>query len=158
MSTAKVDQYGDYQLNDQSKTAAQIAAHVGQVMYAQDDACKAHGIHLVSIAPGQATMRMLVTKTMVNGHHLGHGGFVFLLADSAFAYACNSFGQRAVASSAAIEFLAATALDDCLEAQATMVKQGKRSGLYDIKVINQRLETIAIFRGRSATIKGSFLE
>jgi acyl-CoA thioesterase len=133
-----------------------VAHHASQSMYAQDLACQAQGIVLRSIEPGRATMTMQVRANMVNGHNMCHGGFVFLLADSAFAYACNSYGHRAVASSASIEFLAAGALGDTLQATATMMKQGKRSGLYDIIVTNQNTETIALFRGRSATIKGSF--
>lgn len=134
-----------------------IANHASQSMYAQDLACQAQGIALKSVEPGRATMTMQVQANMVNGHNMCHGGFVFLLADSAFAYACNSYGHRAVASSAGIEFLAACALGDTLQATATMMKQGKRSGLYDVVVTNQNAETIALFRGRSATIKGSFL-
>ncbi len=133
-----------------------VAQHVGRAMFAQDRACQEQGIELIQIEPGKATMQMLVKAAMVNGHNICHGGFVFLLADSAFAYACNSYGQRAVASSAAIEFLGASNLGDRLTAAATMVKQGKRSGLYDIVVTNQDAQTIALFRGRSATIKGSF--
>jgi acyl-CoA thioesterase len=134
----------------------QIAMHSGQSMYQQDRACQAQGIALKSIEPGRATMTMQVQANMVNGHNICHGGFVFLLADSAFAYACNSYGQRAVASSAGIEFLAACSLGDILQATASMIKQGKRSGIYDIVVTNQNSEKIALFRGRSATIKGTF--
>ncbi len=133
-----------------------IANQSSQSMYKQDLACQAQGIALKSVEPGRATMTMQVQAHMVNGHNMCHGGFVFLLADSAFAYACNSYGHKAVASSAGIEFLAASVLGDSLQATATMMKQGKRSGLYDIVVTNQNAETIALFRGRSATIKGSF--
>jgi acyl-CoA thioesterase len=144
---------------DETPSAEQlqkVAEHASHALYQQDRACQAQGIALTAIAPGQATMAMQVQPNMVNGHNICHGGFVFLLADSAFAYACNSYGQHAVASSAAIEFLAASTLGDTLEANAKMIKQGKRSGIYDIIVTNQRAELIALFRGRSATTKGVF--
>jgi acyl-CoA thioesterase len=138
------------------QTAQKTAEHSSQAMLEHDRACQAQGISLKTIEPGQATMSMQVQAHMVNGHKICHGGFVFLLADSAFAYACNSYGQHAVASSAGIEFLAASALGDQLQATAKMIKQGKRSGIYDVVVTNQNKQTIALFRGRSATIQGSF--
>jgi acyl-CoA thioesterase len=139
-------------------SAQQIAAQVGNLMWEHDSATQAQQMQLVTIGPGTATLRMKVLDHMVNGHGICHGGFIFLLADSAFAYSCNSFGQRAVAAGAAIDFLAAVHLGDQLTAIGRVVQQGKRAGVYDITVTNQLEQTVAVFRGRSATIKGNFLD
>ncbi len=139
------------------QTENETAHTVGQLMLAQDTAIQHLGIELVSIGAGQATMTMKVQPFMTNGHGMCHGGYIFLLADSAFAYACNSYGQRAVAAGASIEFLAPAQYDDLLTATATMQHQAGRSGIYDMQVHNQSGQLIAVFRGRSATIKGSFV-
>ena len=135
-----------------------IATHVGEHMYADDPATKHLGIELISIEPGRAHMRMPVSDFMANGHGMCHGGYLFLLADSAFAFACNSHGQRAVAAAASIDFIAPARVGDVLTARAVMVSQSGRQGLYDMSIHNQIEQLIALFRGRSATIKGSFLE
>jgi acyl-CoA thioesterase len=141
-----------------SDSAHSIAKQVGQQMYANDKATQHLGIELVSIAPGQSAMRMTIKDFMVNGHGICHGGYLFLLADSAFAFACNSHGQFAVAAGANIDFLAPGKLGDVLTAVGKQITQGKRSGLYDMTVTNQDGVVLAIFRGRSATIKGSFIQ
>ncbi len=138
--------------------AEQIAQLVGTKMYQHDPATKHLGIELVTIAPGQSVMRMTVQAFMANGHGICHGGYLFLFADSAFAFACNSHGQRAVAAGASIDFLAAGKVGDVLTATGNMIQQGNRTGLYDMKVTNQDNLILALFRGRSATIKGSFLD
>ncbi len=144
---------------DKASTDLQaIADRVGKMMWAEDHASQHLGMELLAVQPGQATIRMKVTATMVNGHGLCHGGYIFMLADSTFAFACNSHGQRAVAASASIEFLAPAREGDSLTCHGQMRQQGKRNGLYDMTVTNQEGQTIALFRGRSATIKGSFLE
>jgi acyl-CoA thioesterase len=127
-------------------------------MYDNDPATAHLGIELAQIAPGKALMRMTVQDFMVNGHGICHGGYLFLFADSAFAFACNSHGQRAVAAAASIDFLAPGKLGDRLTANGQMRHQATRTGLYDIEVKNQDDVVLAIFRGRSATIKGSFLD
>lgn len=139
-------------------SAQQIAEHVGKTMWAHDSATQAQQMELKSIGPGTATLQMTVLDHMVNGHRICHGGFIFLLADSAFAFSCNSYGQRAVAAGAAIDFLAAVQLGDTLTATGKVVQQGKRSGVYDITVTNQHELIVAVFRGRSATIKGNFFD
>ena len=133
-----------------------IANAVGAQMFADDPATKHLGIRLISIAPGQACMQMIVQSFMANGHGMCHGGYLFLFADSAFAFACNSHGQRAVAAGATIDFIAPAQIGDTLSAKAGMLNQSGRSGVYDITVRNQQEQLIAVFRGRSATIKGSF--
>jgi acyl-CoA thioesterase len=142
----------------QTLSAQAVATHVGQQMYANDPATQHLGIELVQIAPGQAQMRMTVKDFMVNGHGICHGGYLFLFADSAFAFACNSHGQYAVAAGASIDFLAPGKLGDTLTAHGRMLHQANRTGVYDIEVKNQADVVLAVFRGRSATIKGSFLD
>jgi acyl-CoA thioesterase len=127
-------------------------------MFAEDTAAQQLGITIEQIAPGQATLCMTVKKEQTNGHGICHGGYIFLLADTAFAYACNSYNQRAVAAGASIEFLAAGQLDDVLTAHAHEQFRAGRTGVYDIRVSNQDDVLIAVFRGKSATIKGQFFE
>ena len=101
---------------------------------------------------------MKVRQDMVNGHGICHGGFIFALADTNFAYACNSFNHKAVAAGVDINFVAPAHLGDTLTAVGSARHQGGRSGIYDIEVTNQVGKTIAIFRGRSTRIKGHFFE
>lgn len=136
----------------------QLARDCGQALWAGDQACRALGVTLVDIAPGRATMSMRVRDDMVNGHDLCHGGLIFTLADSCFAYACNSENFNTVASGARIEFLAPARLGDELTASATQVQQGRRSGIYDVTVVNQTRQTIALFRGNAHRIGGHLVE
>jgi acyl-CoA thioesterase len=133
-----------------------LARDCAAAMWADDKATQALGMVLEEVRSGYARISMTITSSMTNGHGIGHGGYTFLLADSSFAFACNSYNQRAVAASAAIDFLAATQLGDRLSAQATMRSQGKRAGIYDIEVRNQHGVLVALFRGKSATVKGQF--
>ena len=123
-----------------------------------DHATQRLGITIDAIAPGFARMRMRVTGDMLNGHASCHGGYLFTLGDSAFAFACNSFNQVAVAVSAAIEYLAPAHLGDELIAEASMQSQGQRSGLYDVVITNQRGERVALFRGRSHRLGGTLFD
>ena len=125
------------------------AERAAEALMVTDHATQRLGITIDAIAPGYARMRMRVTEEMLNGHASCHGGYLFTLGDSAFAFACNSFNQVAVAASAAIEYLAPAHLDDELIAEAGMQSQGRRSGLYDVVITNQRGERVALFRGRS---------
>jgi acyl-CoA thioesterase len=100
---------------------------------------------------------MPVRQDMVNGHGLCHGGFIFTLADSAFAFACNSRNQVTVAAGARIDFLKSAKLEDVLTATAQVVHQGKRTGVYDVQVVNQLGQVVAEFRGNSATIGGALV-
>ena len=133
-----------------------LAAQVGAVMFAADRACKdLLRIQLVQCQPGRAEMRMAVREDMLNGHRICHGGLIFTLADSTFAYACNSRNLATVAAGASIEFLRPAALGDVLTCVGVeQVLQG-RHGIYDVTVSNQRGETVALFRGKSTQIKGA---
>jgi acyl-CoA thioesterase len=124
-------------------------------MFDADVGSRALGIELISAAGGRATARMRITDDMLNGHGIAHGGYVFSLADTAFACACNSHGPAAVAASAAITFVAAAGRDDELVAEATERTRFGRSGLYDVTVYRDdagERTVIAEFRGHSRTI------
>jgi acyl-CoA thioesterase len=124
-------------------------------MYARDQTCQSLGIALDAVAPGRATLSMRVSETMVNGHGIAHGGYLFLLADAAFAYACNSYGPVTVAQSAEVTFLQPAAVGDELVAEAVeRVKYG-RNGIYDVTVRHADGQVIAEFRGHSVTLAGA---
>jgi len=139
-------------------TPQDIAARCAEIMWPDDHAARGLGIEIVAVAPGAATLRMQVRQDMVNGHGNCHGGFIFAVADSAFAYASNSFNHRAVAAGVDINFLAPAHLGDTLTAVGHARHQGGRSGVYDIEVTNQAGKLVAVFRGRAARIKGHFFE
>lgn len=145
-------------LNPGDTAPERLAEAAARAMWAEDSASRALGMQLVAVAPGSSQIRMQIRSSMTNGHGIGHGGYTFLLADSAFAFACNSHNQRCVAAGAEVHFLAATRNGDWLTAQANEVQRAGRSGIYDIRVTNQRDELVAVFRGRSATIKGQLVE
>jgi len=125
------------------------AEAIGRELYARDAASQALGITLEEIRPGYARMRMTVRADMVNGHDLAHGGLIFTLADSTFAFACNSHNQVTVAQGATIEFLAPGRLGDVLTAEGRERHAAGRTGVYDISVTSQDGRTIALFRGKS---------
>lgn len=138
-------------------TAQQLAEACAKAMWDEDKASAGLGMAIVSVAPGRSEVAMTITEAMVNGHGTCHGGFIFSLADSAFAFACNSYNQRAVAQHCSITFLAPGRLGDRLIAKASEASRAGRSGLYDIDVFNQDGVKIAIFRGHSRIVKGEFL-
>ena len=135
-----------------------LAKAAAEVMWREDNASKWLGMKVEEVRPGYARLSMTVTANMVNGHNLCHGGLIFTLADSTFAFASNSHNQRAVAAGCAIEFLAPAFLGDVLTAEGVEQALRGRTGVYDIKVTNQKSELIAVFRGKSATIKGLLVE
>jgi acyl-CoA thioesterase len=137
-----------------SGLAQHTAERAARVLYEQDRASQSLGMRITRIAPGEAELTMQVRPDMTNGHHICHGGLVFALADSAFAFACNSYGESTVAAAAAIDFLAAVREGDVLTATARELWRGGRSGLYEIVVTNQRGEPVALFRGRSQRVAG----
>ena len=137
--------------------AQALADEVGRVMWSRDNATQALGMALTRIAPGTATITMTVRPDMVNGHHICHGGLIFTLADSAFAYACNSYNLNTVASACHIDFLAPAREGDVLEASATERSASGRTGVYDIEVKVQGGKTVALFRGKSYRIKGEVI-
>jgi len=135
-----------------------LAKAAADVMWREDNASKWLGMKVEDVRPGYARLSMTVTSNMVNGHNLCHGGLIFTLADSTFAFACNSHNQRAVAAGCSIEFLAPAFLGDVLNAEGVEQALRGRTGVYDMKVTNQKNELIAVFRGKSATIKGLLVE
>ena len=137
-------------------TPEAIAAKVGETMFAVDVASKdTMGMELLLCAPGHARMRMQVREFHLNGHGICHGGFIFTLADSTFAFACNSHNNNAVAAAASIEFLKPAQLGDVLTSSGVEQVLVGRHGVYDMTVRNQRDEVIAVFRGKSAQIAGT---
>jgi acyl-CoA thioesterase len=134
------------------------AERVAASMYARDTASQALGIRVVNVGPGFAELTMAVRADMLNGHEICHGGFIFALADSAFAYACNSYNLNTVASGCAIDFTSPSRSGDVLTARAHERQLSGRTGVYDVEVANQRGETVALFRGKSYRIKGHLLE
>jgi acyl-CoA thioesterase len=132
----------------------QLAERSAQALYQRDRASQALGMRLVGVRPGQARVVMTVRPEMVNGHDVCHGGIVFALADSAFAFACNSYNASTVAASGAIDFLTPARAGDELTAEAAELWRTKRNGIYEITVTNQRGERVALFRGRSYRIDG----
>jgi acyl-CoA thioesterase len=139
-------------------SAVELAARVGEAMFAADPAVRDFmQIELLTCEPGRARMRMTVREPMLNGHKICHGGLIFTLADSTFAYACNSRNKVTVAAGASIEFLKPAQLGDVLTCEGVeQVLQG-RHGIYDMTVRNQRGEVVAVFRGKSAQIQGSIV-
>ena len=135
----------------ESQDAALRARQQADAMYAADEASRALGIRLLDVAPGRATMGMRVTAQMVNGHGICHGGYLFLLADSAFAFACNTRGPAVVASGADVAFLAPVHEADELVAEAVERVLRGRSGLYDVTVSRDG-EPVLEFRGRSRSL------
>lgn len=132
----------------------QIAERVRDGMFSNDRASKLLGMRIVEVGPGSATLAMTVRDDMLNGHDICHGGLIATLADSTFAFACNSYGELTVASGFGIDFVAPGRLGDVLTARCAEVAKAGRTGVYDTEVTNQRGERIAVFRGRSYTIKG----
>ena len=134
-----------------------LAVRCANTMWAEDSASQAMGMQIGSVREGCAVVSMTVRETMVNGHGMCHGGMIFSLADSAFALACNSQNFVAVASGACIDYLQPASRGDVLTASASIVNQGKKTGLYDVAVSDQNNRIIAQFRGRSARIRGALL-
>ena len=136
----------------------ELAARVGEVMFAADRASRdLLGMELACCEPGRAVMRMTVREPMLNGHDICHGGLIFTLADSTFAYACNSRNVNTVAAGCSIEFLRPAKAGDVLTCEGVeRVLQG-RHGVYDMTVTNQDGEVVAMFRGKSTQIKGTVI-
>ena len=133
----------------------QLAERAAEALFARDTTLTLLGLRILGVWPGGARVGMTVRGDMVNGHRTCHGGLIFSLADSAFAAACNSHNESNVAASASIDFLAPGFEGDELVAEASEVWRAGRTGIYEIKVTNQRGELIALFRGRSHRIGGA---
>jgi acyl-CoA thioesterase len=137
-----------------TRDAGEIARASAEAMWAEDKASQGLGMQIVEVGPGHARLAMVVTERMTNGHGSCHGGFIFTLADSAFAFACNSHGQRAVAQHCSITYVAPGRLGMRLVAEARERHRAERSGVYDVTVKSEAGETIAEFRGHSRSIPG----
>ncbi|HEY6935343.1 MAG TPA: hydroxyphenylacetyl-CoA thioesterase PaaI [Marmoricola sp.] len=135
-------------------TPEETARRAAEAMWASDRASQGLGMELVEVRPGRAVVRMAVRDDMVNGHAIGHGGFTFTLADTAFAFACNSYNRSTVAAGAEIRFLAPTRRGDVLEAVAVERTREGRDGVYDVTV-RCGPTVVAEFTGLSREIRGS---
>jgi acyl-CoA thioesterase len=131
----------------------QLADAVSKAMLAKDRVAQDLNIQLLSVGAGSATMTMTVQERMLNGFAICHGGYITILADTAFAYACNSYNDVTVASSLGIEFITAVQGGDVLTAKATEISLAGRTGLYDIDISNQNGKRVAVMRGRSYRLK-----
>jgi len=138
--------------NDKAQSTAE---HAAEAMWARDNASQALGMRIAAVGPGYAKLDMPVREDMVNGHAICHGGLIFSLADSAFAFACNSYGEVTVAGQCEISFLLPARLGDRLTADCRERHRRGRSGIYDATITNQTGETVALFRGWSRSIGGS---
>ena len=135
-------------------TPQQLAEQVRDALWAGDHASKMLGMAIIEVGPGRAVIHMTVRPDMLNGHAICHGGLITTLADSTFAFACNSHNELTVASGFTVDLLAPGRLGDVLTATGVEVSKAGRTGVYDIEVRNQRGERIAVFRGRSYTLRG----
>lgn len=138
--------------------AQELAEACAAAMWAEDRASAGLGMAIARVAPGEAELTMTVEARMVNGHGICHGGFIFALADSAFAFACNSFNRRAVAQSNTITYLRPARLHDVLTARAVQTASAGRSGITDVAVTDQEGRQVAVFRGLSRSIEGHLVE
>lgn len=135
----------------------ELARACADAMWKEDDVPNGLGVEIVEVGAGRATLAMTVRADMVNGHRIAHGGFIFALADSAFAYASNSRNERAVAAQGQITFLRPSKLGDRLVAAAREVSRSGRSGIYDVRVTAGDT-VIAEFRGHSRVVAGSWVQ
>jgi acyl-CoA thioesterase len=134
-----------------------IAAKAAEAMWAQDRASQALGMEIVAATAGRATLRMTVRPEFCNGHGICHGGLIFTLADSTFAFACNSHNRVTVANNCAVTFVAAAREGDVLTASAVEVHRGGRSGVTEVEVRDQTGKLVALFRGHSTQIRGEIV-
>ncbi|WP_179403173.1 hydroxyphenylacetyl-CoA thioesterase PaaI [Burkholderia guangdongensis] len=134
-----------------------LARATAHAMYEADACSRSLGMELLEVRPGYARLRMPVRPDFLNGHQICHGGLIFTLADSTFAFACNSYNASTVAAGCSIEYLRPVQGDDVLTAEAVEQTLVGRQGIYDIRVTNQAGETVAMFRGKSARIKGTVI-
>jgi acyl-CoA thioesterase len=134
-------------------TPLEVAQAAVASMLRGDRASQKLGIEILDVAPGNVRIAMTVLPEMLNGHGLCHGGILFTFADSAFAFACNSYGEPMVAAGAAIEFLAPGLDGERLTAVASEVTRTARSGIYDVRIANHAGEPLAVFRGRSSRLR-----
>ena len=137
--------------------AQELAEAVAEAMWSRDRAAQALGMRIDSVAPGRASLSMPVRSDMVNGHHICHGGLIFALADTAFAYACNAYNLNTVASGCNIDFVAPGKEGDTLQATAVERSRSGRTGVYDVTVRDSAGKDLALFRGKSYRIAGEVI-
>ncbi len=137
--------------------ALRLAAETAEAMFKRDAASQLIGLRLLTVRPGYAKLSMVVRPDMVNGHHICHGGYLFTLADSAFAYACNSYNRNTVAAACHIDFLAPAREGEELEAECEERSLAGRTGVYDATIRNAQGKVIALFRGKSYRIAGEVI-
>ncbi|MGQ0664768.1 MAG: hydroxyphenylacetyl-CoA thioesterase PaaI [Pseudomonadota bacterium] len=135
-----------------------LAEAVAERMWALDRASQALGMKILAVGPGTAKLQMTVRADMCNGHRTCHGGMIFTLADSAFAFACNSANKKTVAQSCTVTFIAAAREGDTLTAAAEERHRAARTGVYDVAVTDQAGRLVAVFRGHSYEIKGEVVQ
>jgi acyl-CoA thioesterase len=145
-------------LDLKAQLAQELAQRCADHLFEHDPMSRSLGMKILQIAPGRATVLMPVRADMLNGHGSCHGGALFSLADSAFAFACNAYNAVTVAAGVTIEFLLPARHGDELTAVAKELWRSRRSGLYDIAIVNQRQEQIVQFRGRSHQTDGKLLD
>ena len=138
----------------QPKSGQAIAEAVRDRMFSEDAASRSLGMRVEAVGPGFSTLSMAIRGDMLNGHMTCHGGLITTLADSAFAFACNSHNEVTVASGIVVDFLAPAYEGDLLRAECHEVALTGRTGVYDVRVTNQHGKTVVVMRGRSHTIKG----
>src|SRR5690554_2312010 len=136
-------------------TPQQLAEACAESMFSRDQASQQLGMKIQSVNPGKAVLTMTVDNRMIQGHGACHGGYLFTLADSAFAFACNTYDLATVASGCSIEYVAPAKEGDQLTATAEERSRGSRTGVYDITITNQDGQTVALFRGKSYQVRGS---
>lgn len=141
----------------ETMTPQQLAEACARVMWNDDSASQRLGMELIHIAPGEATIAMTLTDQMTNGHGNAHGGYLFTLADSAFAFACNTYDQMTVAQHCSVTYITPGALGDRLTATAREVSRKGRSGIYDVRITRADGAVIAEFRGHSRSLNRNLL-
>jgi len=139
------------------RTPEQLARACADAMFSRDQATQRMGMRLLDAGPGRAKLAMPVREDMIQGHGTCHGGFLFALADSAFAFACNSYDEATVAIGCSIDYVAPARLGDELTATASEQSRSGRTGNYDVRVENQHGQLIALFHGKSYKVRGTVL-
>lgn len=138
-------------------TPEQLASATAAAMYENDACSRALGIEVLEVRPGYVRLRMAVRDDFLNGHQICHGGLIFALADSAFAFACNTYNVNTVAAGCSIEYLWPVQVGNVLTAEAVEQTLNGRTGIYDVRVTDRSGQTVAMFRGKSAQIRGSLI-
>lgn len=147
-------------MSNQPNTQApqQLAQNCADAMYQRDEASRNLGMEITQVSPGKATVTMPVSSIMIQGHGSCHGGYLFTLADSAFAFACNSYNKATVASGCSIDYMLGAREGDLLTANAVEQSRGNRTGVYDITITNQNGHVVALFRGKSYQVRGEVIQ